>query len=79
MLTIHVSAKNSENEMPYHFEKKFDVTPEQVEKFKDSLTKRMISGINTKFERTFNFYEIYYFENGNGNEITVKKLSVKNN
>ena len=79
MLTIHVSAKNSENEMQYHFEKKFDVTPEQVEKFKDSLTKRMISGINTKFERTFNFYEIYYFENGNGNEITVKKLSVKNN
>jgi len=77
MLKIHVSAKNSENEMPYHFEKYFDVTPEQVEKFKDSLTKRMISGINTKFNRTFNFYEIYYFENGN--EIKVKRLSVKNN
>lgn len=79
MLTIHVSAKNSDNEIPYHFEKKFDVTPEQVEKFKDSLTKRMVSGINTKFERTFNFYEIYYFENENGNEIKVKRLSVKNN
>lgn len=77
MLTIHVSAKDIDIEFPYHFEKKFDVTPEQVEKFKDSLTKRMVSGINTKFNRTFNFYEIYYFENGN--EITVKRLSVKNN